>query len=159
MLSGWYGFGSGLAEAIQAGRTGWPELSRLYAQWPFFKALVDNVEMTLMKTDMSIAAEYAGLCNDTEQAKVIFDLIREEYALALEAVKHICKGDDLLQHNPSLRRSLLLRNPYMDPISHIQVSLLRRYRDSELSPAERSDLLDVLRASVNGIAAGMRRTG
>lgn len=158
ILSGWYGFGSALQEAVAEGRVTWNDLRTWHRQWPFFATLVGNIEMTLLKADMGIAREYLRLCEDAVQAQEIFTLIREEFQRSSEAVTRIT-GGELLHENPSLRRSILLRNPYIDPISHIQVELLQRYRDPERDATERDAILDVLRASVNGIAAGMRRTG
>lgn len=158
IISGWYGFGTALQRAVDEGRMSWTEFHEWYSHWPFFATLVGNIEMTLLKADMGIAREYVHLCDDAERAEEIFSLIRGEYERTREIITGIT-GGDLLHDNPSLRRSLLLRNPYIDPISHIQVAMLRRYRSAGMSAAESADILDVLRASVNGIAAGMRRTG
>ncbi|MBE0643257.1 MAG: phosphoenolpyruvate carboxylase [Bacteroidetes bacterium] len=158
ILSGWYGFGTAMHRAVEEGRLTWQELRSWHRHWPFFSTLVGNIEMTLLKADMAIAGEYVGLCDDQEKAQTVFSLISREYDRTREAVTRIT-GGELLFENASLRRSILLRNPYIDPISHIQVALLRRYRDATRPGAERAALLDVLRASVNGIAAGMRRTG
>ncbi|MFZ1731010.1 MAG: phosphoenolpyruvate carboxylase [Bacteroidota bacterium] len=158
ILSGWYGFGSALEKAVQEERIKWTELRGWHRHWPFFNTLVGNIETTLLKADMIIAAEYVTLCDDPRRAKKLFSMITEEYDRTRAAITNIT-GGELLYENASLRRSIQLRNPYIDPISYIQVELLRRYRSSPPSPAERKALLDVLRASVNGIAAGMRRTG
>ncbi len=158
ILSGWYGFGSAMEKAVGDGRITWKQLARWYREWPFFSTLVSNIETTLLKADMGIAAEYVQLCDDREQAEALFARIREEYRRSRDSIVRIT-GGDLLSDNESLQRSILLRNPYIDPISHIQVSLLRRYRAQGLDDSERTRILNVLRASVNGIAAGMRRTG
>ncbi|MFA6234003.1 MAG: phosphoenolpyruvate carboxylase, partial [Bacteroidota bacterium] len=158
ILSGWYGFGYALQKAVQEGRMQWTELRGWHRHWPFFNTLVGNIEMTLLKADMAIAAEYVTLCIDHKRAADLFSLITAEYERARDAVTRIT-GGDLLYDNASLRRSILLRNPYLDPISYIQVEMLRRYRSTSRSAAEHAAVLDVLRASVNGIAAGMRRTG
>ena len=158
ILSGWYGFGYAMEKAVSDKRATWKQLARWYREWPFFSTLVSNIETTLLKADMGIAAEYVQLCDDPERAELLFARIREEYRRSRDSIVRIT-GGDLLSDNESLQRSILLRNPYIDPISHIQVSLLRRYRAEGLSDSERTNILDVLRASVNGIAAGMRRTG
>ena len=158
ILSGWYGFGTAMQQAVDAKRCSWKQLAGWYRDWPFFSALVSNIEMTLLKADMGIAAEYLSLSRDRAAADELFAAIRDEYERARDAVVRIT-GGDLLADNASLQRSILLRNPYIDPISHIQVMLLRRFREVGRSDAERREILDVLRASVNGIAAGMRRTG
>ncbi|MBR9976504.1 MAG: phosphoenolpyruvate carboxylase [Bacteroidetes bacterium] len=159
ILSGWYGFGTALQTAVEQGRLSWKECRGWYQDWAFFSTLVGNIEMTLLKADMGIAAEYLALCDDQQRATAVYALIRDEYERTRSAVMRITGGKELLHDNASLRRSILLRNPYIDPISHIQVALLRRYRDSERPASERADILKVLRSSVNGIAAGMRRTG
>jgi phosphoenolpyruvate carboxylase len=158
ILSGWYGFGTAIEKAVEEGRLTWKTLSRWHAEWPFFSTLVGNIEMTLLKADMGIAAEYVKLSENQEAAEALFSRIREEFMRSRSAVVRIT-GGDLLADNPSLQRSILLRNPYIDPISHIQVMLLRRFRQKGQSETQRREILDVLRASVNGIAAGMRRTG
>ena len=122
------------------------------------RGLVGNIEVTLLKADMGIAAEYLELSEDRDAAEELFTRIRDEFMRSRDAIVRIT-GGDLLADNPSLQRSILLRNPYIDPISHIQVMLLRRFREKKHSEKQQREILDVLRASVNGIAAGMRRTG
>jgi phosphoenolpyruvate carboxylase len=158
LLSGWYGFGHAMRCAVDDRRCTWTTLRDWYHDWPFFTTLVGNIEMTLLKADMKIAGEYVALCDDRARAEVLFSSIREEFDRTHDAITRII-GGELLHENASLRRSILLRNPYIDPISHIQISLLRRYRSGSQSVPQRAEILDVLRASVNGIAAGMRRTG
>ena len=158
IISGWYGFGSALQRAVDERRMQWKEFREWHRHWPFFTTLVGNIEMTLLKADMGIAREYVHLCDEPERAEALFALIRGEYDRTREVITRIT-GGDLLHDNPSLQRSLLLRNPYIDPISHIQVAMLRRFRNQTVPHSERVDILEVLRASVNGIAAGMRRTG
>ena len=158
ILSGWYGFGTALQRAVEEQRLSWDDLRRWRREWPFFSTLLDNIEMTLLKADMGIAREYLRLCDDRDRAEELHGLIDDEYRRSRDAVERIT-GGELLHDNPSLRRSILLRNPYIDPISHIQVELLRRYRFENGDEEARARILDVLRASVNGIAAGMRRTG
>lgn len=158
ILSGWYGFGSALHRAVERKLITWDDLRVWQKEWPFFATLLGNIEMTLLKADMGIAREYLQLCDDTARATELHEMISEEYSKSREAIKSIT-GGDLLDDNPSLRRSILLRNPYIDPISHLQVELLRRYRDAAHDEGARAAVLDALRSSVNGIAAGMRRTG
>ncbi|MBR9976073.1 MAG: phosphoenolpyruvate carboxylase [Bacteroidetes bacterium] len=158
ILSGWYGFGSALHRAVERKLLTWDDLRAWHREWPFFATLLGNIEMTLLKADMGIAREYLQLCDDADHAAELHGKISEEYQRSCEVVECIT-GGDLLHENPSLRRSILLRNPYIDPISHLQVELLRRYRAASHDAELRTGLLDVLRASVNGIAAGMRRTG
>ena len=158
ILSGWYGFGTALHDAVARGDLDWRSFTEWFKDWPYFRVLVSNIEMTLLKADMGIAKLYSRLCDDQQQAAELFSMIHAEHERSLDAVQRII-GGELLSDNTSLRRSILLRNPYMDPISHIQIALLRRYRDPGLNDDERERVLDVLRATINGIAAGMRRTG
>ncbi|MCB2203546.1 phosphoenolpyruvate carboxylase [bacterium] len=158
ILSGWYGFGTAMQNAVESGALNWKKLAAWYEEWSFFKVMVSNIEMTLLKADMGIAAEYLHLCDDEQAAEALFHDIEAEYRRSRDAITRIT-GGDLLEDNPSLQRSIMLRNPYIDPISHIQVMLLKRFRSKSVNPQQRQAILDVLRASVNGIAAGMRRTG
>jgi phosphoenolpyruvate carboxylase len=154
-LPGWYGLGSGL----QAG----PPMTRLqemYADWPFFRALLDNVEMSLLKADLDIANLYAGLVPDHALAERILGLIRTEYERTRSTVLAITGHQELLDGDPILQRSVFLRNPYVDPLNYIQVETLRRLRalpDPESAAAR--DLRQVIVITINGIAAGLRNTG
>jgi phosphoenolpyruvate carboxylase len=114
--------------------------------------------MVLTKTDMLIAEEYTRL-NKSKGAKVIFNQIKKEYEKSVEYILKITGEKELLSHDPQLKRTLELRNPYLDPISFIQVKLIERYRTSNEGKKKREELLTVLRSSVNGIAAGIRNTG
>ncbi len=113
--------------------------------------------MVLTKTDMIVGKEYVSLCKDKNTAKV-FNLINEEYERSVKYVTLIANEKNLLDDNKILQRTLYLRNPYIDPISFIQVNLIKQYR-SKISKKKKEDLLNILRASVNGIAAGIRNTG
>ena len=130
----------------------------MYNEWKFFKALVDNIEMVLLKTDMIIGKEYLSLVKNNS-GKEIFDIISKEYELSSKAVLNIINEENLLDHTKSLQRSLLLRNPYIDPISFIQVRFIKEFRAKNISNKKREQLLSLLRSSVNGIAAGVRNTG
>lgn len=158
LISGWYGFGTAVTRAVDDGRMRWRDFLAWHEDWPFFATLIGNIEMTLLKADMGIAREYVRLCEDTARADALFANIHDEYDRTRTVILRIT-GGDLLHGNPSLRRSILLRNPYIDPISHIQVAMLRRYRSTSPASSAHNDLLETLRVSVNGIAAGMRRTG
>ena len=157
-ISGWFGFGFSINKAIEEKITDWETLSQMYNNWKFFRALVDNIEMVLLKTDMIIGKEYLSLVKNN-LGKEIFNLISEEYELSNSAVLKIIKEENLLDHDKSLQRSLLLRNPYIDPISFIQVRFIKEFRAKNISSKKREQLLSLLRTSVNGIAAGVRNTG
>ncbi|MFO0575111.1 MAG: phosphoenolpyruvate carboxylase [Polyangia bacterium] len=151
ILPGWYGVGSALAQV--GGRRGGAALLREMAQrWPFFRAVLDNVQMVLAKTDLEIAGRYAELAPAAARTAV-WDRLVEEHKLTLHWVKKALGIKQLLDNNPALQRSIALRNPYVDPMSFLQVSLLGRRRNGD-PEWDRALLL-----SINGIAAGMRNTG
>jgi len=122
------------------------------SRWPFFRTVLDNVEMVIAKTDLVIAARYAELASP-EARKSIWPAIRAEHQRTKRWVKRLTQSRKLLERNPTLARSIQLRNPYVDPLNLIQVELVRRKRAGD-PQASRPLLL-----TVNGIAAGMRNTG
>ena len=155
-LPGWFGLGSGL----QLKRADLGLLRAMYRGWPFFHALVDNTEMSLVKADMEIAALYSGLAPDQEGAKRIYAAILAEYQRTRDVLLEISEYGELLQDEPILQRAVHLRNPYVDPLNYIQVEMLRRLRalpDPESEQAR--ELRDVIVLTINGIAAGLRNTG
>jgi len=123
----------------------------MYRQWPFFHTVLDNVAMVLAKSDMAIASRYAALAPDSTHA--LWERIRAEYSRTRRWVKRITGESRILGGNLQLRQSIALRNPYVDPMSFLQVELLRRKRAGEAS-CDRPLLL-----TLSGIAAGMRNTG
>jgi phosphoenolpyruvate carboxylase len=151
ILPGWYGVGSAL-ERVGSRASGANLLAEMYRQWPFFRAVVENVEMVLAKSDMGIAERYAELA-DPDARAVVWPKIREEHARTVQWVKRIQGTRKLLDGNPALKRSIHLRNPYVDPMSFLQVELLRRRSAGD----ERFDRALLL--TLNGISAGMRNTG
>lgn len=156
-ISGWYGFGSAIFESIKNKEISIVELREMYKGWRFFNSLIKNLEMVLFKTDMIIGKEYTSLNNSTE-VKKIFNMIREEYDKSVRAILIITEEKALLNHNKSLQRTLALRNPYIDPISFIQINLIKKYREVK-NPKQKNEILNMLRSSINGIAAGIRNTG
>jgi phosphoenolpyruvate carboxylase len=151
IVPGWFGVGTGLEAA--AGRFGHDALTDMYAGWSFFRTFLSNVEMTLAKTDLTIAARYAAL-SPTEHAHM-FDIITEEHDRTVSAVTAIT-ATDLVGRDPSLKRTLEVRDRYLDPISYLQVSLLRRSRHSADPDPE---LQRALLLTMNGLASGLRNTG
>ena len=143
LLPAWYGCGTAFAAADVG------ELRRLYRGWPFFRSLVENLEMTLAKSSLDISAEYLALVGDGR----LFGPIADEHARTVEAVLAIVEAGELLDRHPVVQRSIRLRNPYVDPVNAIQVELLRRYRRGE--EEARRPLL----RSIAGIAAALRNTG
>jgi len=152
LLPGWYGLGTGLERAREL--HGQEVLQSMVECWPFFRNLLDDAEMVLAKSDLGIAARYAELAEDAGQR--LFPRIREEHARTVLAILD-CKGTgSLLDHDPTLQRSIRLRNPYVDPMSLLQVDLLRRWR---AAGREDDELLSALLATVHGIAQGLQNTG
>jgi phosphoenolpyruvate carboxylase len=151
ILPGWYGVGAALEEL--GSRPGGQELlKRMYHQWPFFHTVIDNVAMVLAKTDMAIASRYAALA--PESTRPLWERIRAEYSRTRRWVKRVTGEPRLLEGNPQLRQSIALRNPYVDPMSFLQVELMRRKRAGGGDNCDRPLLL-----TLAGIAAGMRNTG
>jgi phosphoenolpyruvate carboxylase len=154
-LPGWYGLGSGLSSFANLGL-----LKEMYAGWPFFRTLLDNTEISLIKADMDIAALYAELVPDPQLAGRLFGIIRAEYERTRDILLTISGHNELLENEPLTKISVRLRNPYVDPLNYIQVEMLRRLRalpDPE-SPAA-VPLRDAIVLTINGIAAGLRNTG
>ena len=152
LLPGWYGLGSGLAAA--ADRHGRERLAEMAAGWPFFSTILEDVEMVLGKADMGIAGRYARLAG--EAGPETFARIQREYELTEEMILAVTGTEALLDRDPWLQRSILLRNPYVDPMSLLQVDLLERWRASQRRDG---NLLDALLATVHGIAGALQNTG
>lgn len=152
MLPTWWGVGSALGRAIAHGQT--DELRRMYRQWPFFQSTLDLIEMVLAKASPDIAARYDQRLVPAPLRPLGAEL-REGLAEATATMLHITGHEELLAGNPVLRRSIDVRNPYVDPINIVQIEVLRRLRAGRPTP----ELLDALAVTVNGVAAGMRNTG
>ncbi|HED14911.1 MAG TPA: phosphoenolpyruvate carboxylase [Gammaproteobacteria bacterium] len=155
---GWYGLGTALAEFCNSQPEGIQILRQMYASWPYFRALLSNSQMALTKSQMDIAREYAGLCKQPATAEQIYPKILAEYRLACSMILKIARIGSLLDENPSLKLSLSRRDPYLDPINHIQVHLLRCSRAAKSAEQHDQWLIPLLR-SINAIATGMRNTG
>jgi phosphoenolpyruvate carboxylase len=155
MLPGWYGFGAAVNGYLAANPEGLANLQRMVKSWPFFKSLLSNMDMVLAKTDLAIASRYAELVADTELRERIFSQIKAEWALTKKHLLAILEQDDFLADNPMLKRSLQLRSPYMDPLNHLQVELLKRHRAGETD--ER--VARGIHLSINGVASGLRNSG
>jgi phosphoenolpyruvate carboxylase len=169
IIPGWFGVGSGLAAARAAGLG--DVLAEMYRRWHFFGTFVSNVEMMLTKTDLDIAGRYVRTLVP-EPLRPIFNKIRDEYARTVREVLAVTGSTALLDSNPVLRRTLGVRDTYLEPLHHLQVALLRQYRDSgapgravatapgaRRPPGDATVLERALLTTVNGIAAGMRNTG
>jgi phosphoenolpyruvate carboxylase len=156
-IPGFFGFGAAVRRFLERDRTRRLALLRaMYARWPFFRTVVDKLDMVLAKTDMGIAARYAGLVPDRKLRNAVFDRIRREHDDTLKAFFSITRATSLLQSNPLLARSLRNRIPYIDPLNHLQVELLRRLRSGRDGNDE---LRRAVHLTINGVAAGLRNSG
>ena len=153
LLPAWYGCGTAFAEAAPR------ELKRLYREWAFFRSLVENLEMTLAKSSLEIAEGYLELVAPGPDRERLYQAIAAEHERTVDMVLSIVGTRELLDRHPVVQRSIKLRNPYVDPMNAIQVDLLRRYRDQDLSEAERERVRRPLLRSIAGIAAALRNTG
>ena len=157
-LPAWYGIGTALESWAGKDLRRLATLRAMYREWPFFRALLSNSQMSLTKAELSIAREYAGLCEDPALADAILGRIAEEYHRTVGRVLAVADENELMADTPEVALSLARRNPYLDPINHIQVTVLKRYRDAA-DDAERALWLTPLLRSINALATGMRNTG
>ena len=156
MLPGWYGFGTAVEEVMaRRNNAGIELLQGMYREWPFFRTLLSNMDMLLAKSDISIASRYAELVTDVDLRESIFGRIQEEWHRTVRYLLAITGQSELLEANPALSRSLRNRSPYIDPLNHLQVELLKRYRAGETDEKTRRAIL----LTLNGIAAGLRNSG
>ncbi len=158
LLPSWYGAGSALGAYVGEDE-GLDLLREMYEGWPFFHTLVDFMQMTLAKSDLRIAQTYASLVSDTRVRDRLWKRVSEEHAACVVALLRITGNENLLDDSPVLQRSIRLRNPYVDPLSYIQVSLLRRLRALPEGSAERESVLGTLLLTISGVASGMLNTG
>ncbi|MBI4206342.1 MAG: phosphoenolpyruvate carboxylase [Betaproteobacteria bacterium] len=156
MLPGWYGFGAAVQALIEReGDMGLKLLQDMHRNWPFMKALLSNMDMVLAKCDLGIASRYVELVGDADLRAKIFARIQNEWQLAVKFLLDITGHNELLQTNPTLARSFRNRSPYIDPLNHLQVTLLRRLRAGEQDDVVRRAIL----LTINGIASGLRNSG
>jgi phosphoenolpyruvate carboxylase len=163
MLPGWYGFGTAVDTFIaKRGDGALGLLQSMFREWPVFSTLLLNMDMVLAKADMGIAARYAALVEDTALREAIFPRIEVEYQRTVAHLLAITGQSALLDENPVLRRSIVNRFPYLDPLNHVQVEMLRRYRQQTAGASE-TEVSDRIRRavhiSINGIAAALRNSG
>ena len=158
-LPAWYGIGTALYQWIGDDNSRLKKLQDMYEHWPYFRALLSNTEMALYKADIRTAKEYSELCLSEETGRRVFEMIKDEYERTLDITLKVSNMTRLLDDIPPLALSLKRRDPYLDPLNHIQIKLLKRYRDTSLDEKEREKWLSPLLSSINAIAAGMRNTG
>ena len=156
---GWYGLGSALAPVLKRGRAGRDLLRTMHARWPFFQTLIDNAQLTLCKADMGIARLYASLVDDPKLRSRILAILAAEFARTEEALLAITGQKQLLGREPVLRKSVELRNPYIDPLNYLQVEMIRRLRAGGLSAADETATRRVVELTINGISGGLKNTG
>ncbi|KAF1049850.1 phosphoenolpyruvate carboxylase [Xylophilus sp.] len=159
-LPGWYGFGAAVDAFVSAdgkdAKARLALLQKMYRQWPFFRTLLSNMDMVLAKSDLALAGRYAELVADARLRRKVFSAIEAEWQRTADALARITGDKQRLAHNAALARSIRHRFPYIDPLHHLQVELIRRYRSGQ----EQDERVKIgIHISINGIAAGLRNTG
>jgi phosphoenolpyruvate carboxylase len=154
MLPGWYGFGSAVRELTAQGIS-MERLQTMYKEWPFFRTMLSNMDMVLAKSDIAIASRYAELVKDSKLRKAIFQRLKGEWQASIDALKAITGQSRLLESNPFLAGSIRYRFPYMDPLNHLQIELMKRYRRGN----QDDRIKRAIHLTINGIAAGLRNSG
>jgi phosphoenolpyruvate carboxylase len=155
MLPGWYGFGTAIETWCAERPDGMQVLGDMYREWLFFRTVISNMEMVLAKSDLAIASRYADLVPDAKLRETVFGRIRDEWQRTVRAVQSITGQESLLADNPALARSIRDRLPYLDPLNHLQLELLRRHRDGRTDEHVKRGI----HLTINGIAAGLRNSG
>lgn len=156
LIPAWYAAGTGLESFVSKGEENLKLLQRMYEEWPFFRSTIDNLQMALMKADITTAKEYTSLVHDKAIADRIFGNIVEEYEKTKAVLLKISDDEELLDHTPNIKESVHRRNPYVDPLNFLQVELIKELREQE-EPNE--ELLTEVLLTISGIAAGLRNTG
>ncbi|BBY83962.1 phosphoenolpyruvate carboxylase [Mycolicibacterium pulveris] len=155
MLPGWYGTGTAFEEYIAGGDEQLQVLQDLYRRWPFFRSVLSNMAQVLAKSDMGLAARYSELVEDEALRRRVFDKIVAEYGRTIRMHQLITGHDDLLADNPALARSVFNRFPYLEPLNHLQVELLRRYRSGDTDELVQRGIL----LTMSGLASALRNSG
>ena len=161
---GWFGLGTALQAVLRRGPAGRRLLRTMHEDWPFFRTLIDNAQLTMRKADMGIAALYAGLVADVKLRRRIFGLLKAEFARTEAAILAVTGQKQILAREPILRKSIELRNPYIDPLNYLQVEMMRRLRTPsggppELPAEEVAAIHAVIELTINGISGGLKNTG
>ncbi|MGK2879804.1 MAG: phosphoenolpyruvate carboxylase [Mycobacterium sp.] len=155
MLPGWYGTGTAFADWIAEGDGRLEVLQELYRRWPFFRTVLSNMAQVLAKSDLGLAARYSELVADEDLRHRVFDKIAAEHARTIEMHKLITGHEDLLADNPALARSVFNRFPYLEPLNHLQVELLRQFRSGEVDELVQRGIL----LTMSGLATALRNSG
>ncbi|HEX4141184.1 MAG TPA: phosphoenolpyruvate carboxylase [Candidatus Methylacidiphilales bacterium] len=160
VFPGWYGLGSALEQFAAKSPANAGLLKTMYRDWMFFKATIDNAQLTLLKADMQIALQYAKLVPDEAIRERIFNAIAAEFSRTEHAILAITGQKALLENEPVLARSVQLRNPYIDPLNYIQVEMIRRLRGlPDKTTPEADELRAVIELTINGVSGGLKNTG
>ena len=159
-LPGWYGFGSAVQDFLNQGKATDKKaalslLQKMYKEWPFFRTLLSNMDMALAKSDLALASRYSELVPDVKLRKKIFGAIETEWSKTVDALNLVTGEKVRLARNPALARSIRNRFPYIDPLHHLQIELVRRYRAGKHDERVQRGI----HIAINGIAAGLRNTG
>lgn len=159
LLPAWYAAGTAIQEYVNNDSAKLDTLKEMYENFPFFRSLIDNLQMALAKADLLIAKEYAGMIKDKDLSDRIFVQVEEEYELTSKLILQITGQNEILDNVPVIQESIRLRNPYVDPLSYMQVRLLSELRELRANGEDDQELLREVLLTINGIAAGMRNTG
>ncbi len=161
MLPGWYGFGSAVQAYLdQHGDAGRQQLQAMYAQWPYLSSLLSNMDMVLAKSDLAIASRYAELVSDKALSTAIFGRIQAEHALTVKHLLMVSGQGALLERQPALQRHIADRHPYLDPLNHLQITLLQSHRERQQRKAEPDERIQRgIHLTINGLAQGLRNSG
>ncbi|WP_282034039.1 phosphoenolpyruvate carboxylase [Metabacillus indicus] len=152
LLPAWYAAGTGLSEGNL------DNLKQMYKKWPFFRSTIDNLQMALLKADLMAAREYLAMVENKHAAERIFNDIETEYVQTKKALLAITGQNELMDHIPNIQESVRLRNPYVDPLSFLQVDVISKLRKKD-EESDAGELLSEVLLTINGIAAGLRNTG
>jgi len=158
-MPAWYGVGYAIHRWLESDPDALQQLRNMNRHWPFFAAMISNLQMSLYKSDMRIALDYSLLCSDRKLADLIYHMLQQENQRSIDGVLQIADIKKLLANEPVLSLSLSRRDPYLDPLAYLQIDLLRKYRDETRPAADRKQWESALLSSINGIAAGLRNTG
>lgn len=159
LFPAWYAAGTALQQYLQANEDHLALLQRMYRDWPFFRSIIDNLQMALAKADLVIAREYTALVRDEQAGSHIYETIKSEFERTCRVVLAITEQQEIMDHVPVIKESIRLRNPYVDPLSFIQVQCLRELRAIRKEGGDDAFLLQQVLMTINGIAAGLRNTG
>lgn len=159
LLPAWYAAGTAFKQYLGEDEGKLNNLREMYKSFPFFQSLIDNLQMALAKADLQIAKQYSEMVKDKTIRDRIFSQIEEEYHLTSDLILKITNQDEILDNVPVIQESIKLRNPYVDPLSYLQVQLLAELRATRETGSDDEELLREVLLTINGIAAGLRNTG